>query len=452
MHVLFVTSEVGPFSGRSTTAEVCSALPKGLRALGHSVTVLSPFYRGIEPAAHSLARRLSKIEVEVAGEKAACEVYTGRTVAGVDLIFLGHDELVREVEDLAVGDDLDLVARRHALFARAAARVVLEGKTRFDVVQGHDLVGALTLAHLAQSESALPRVLCLHRGASHLPRFGPEHGAVLGIDGPTLDVGVRAAARTIVASESFAASLRTRFPAADVVGVPNGTDASVWNPLTDPHLAARFDPVDLSGKARCKESTQRALDLPVRADAPLLFVAKDDTGGGTLAGFEAVASEILRNDVQLVVELGDAHDALCASLESLQERFPDRIQVRRAFDEGTRHQLLAAADLALAAPDEAPTGDAVMRMHRYGAVPVVRRVGALGDLVIDCDAKLATGTGFVFEGNDPDDLLGGVRRGLAAFPREAFGELRSRAMRVDHSWDRSARLYERAYESLFATE
>lgn len=445
MHVLFVTTEVAPYLGRTAAAEVCGALPKGLRSLGHSVSVLAPLHRSIDPAASSLARRLSKIEVEVDGARYACEMYTGRTVSGVDLIFLGHEELFRNADDFE-GEGF---AKRLGVFARAAAHVVMEGKLRFDVVHGHDLAGALTLAHLAAKESPLPRVLGLHRGPSHLPTLGPETASTLGVEGSALEAGLDAAVRTVVASETFAGTLRGRFPRATVSAVPSGIDAAIWNPLTDAHLPSRFDPVDARGKARCKEALQRELGLPVRADVPLIVAEPDATGGGTLSRLVKITSELLRNDVQVVVLLGDAHTDLVAAFEELASRWPDRIQVRARHDEPLRHRALGAADLAAIAPDDAPAGGAVMRAHRYGVAPVARGVGALADLVVDCDARLTTGTGFLFEGHDPDELLSGLRRGIAAFTeREAFGRLRERVMRVDHSWDRAARLYEGIYREL----
>lgn len=445
MHVLFVTTEVAPYLGRSAAAEVCGALPKGLRSLGHTVSVLAPLHRSIDPAANALARRLSKIEVEVDGVRYACEMYTGRTVSGVDLIFLGQEELFRNADDFE-GEGF---AKRLGVFARAAAHVALEGKIRFDVVHGHDLAGAVTLAHLAAKQSPMPRVLGLHRGPNHLPTLGVEHASTLGIDGAALEAGLDAAVRTVVASETFAGTLRGRFPSATVSAIPSGIDAAVWNPLTDAHLPSRFDPVDARGKARCKESAQRELGLPVRADVPLILAEPDATGGGTLSRLVKVTSELLRNDAQVVVLLGDAHADLVAAFDELASRWPDRIQARARHDEGLRHRVLGAADLVAIAPDDAPAGSSVMRAHRYGVAPVARGVGALADLVIDCDARLTTGTGFVFEGHDPDELLSALRRGIAAFSeREAFAALRERIMRVDHSWDRAARLYEGVYREL----
>lgn len=445
MHVLFVTTEVAPYLGRTAAAEVCGALPKGLRSLGHAVTVMAPLHRSIDPAAHSLARRLSKVEVDVGGQRYACEMYTGRTVSGVEQVFLGHEDLFRDADDFE-GEGHVL---RLAVFARAAAQVALEGKLRVDVVHGHDLAGALMLSHLAAAQSPLPRVLGLHRGPQHLPPLGPEHAALLGVDGPALEAGLDAAARTLVASETFASTLRGRYPRATVGAIPSGIDAALWNPLTDPHLASRFDPVDTRGKARCKEALQRELGLPVRADVPLVVAEPDAAGGGTLSRLVKIASELLRNDVQLVVLLGDAHADLVTTFEELSTRWPDRIQVRAEHDEGLRHRALGAADLAVVAPDDAPAGSAVMRAHRYGVAPVARSVGALADLVVDCDARMTTGTGFLFEGHDPDELLSALRRAVAAFSETAaFARLRERSMRVDHSWDRAARLYEGVYREL----
>src|SRR5262249_181186 len=56
-------------------------------------------------------------------------------------------------------------------------------------------------------------------------------------------------------------------------GIVNGIDYGVWNPATDPVLAARYDIGAMSGKARCKADLQAALGLHVAAGPLLLAMA-----------------------------------------------------------------------------------------------------------------------------------------------------------------------------------
>ena len=98
---------------------------------------------------------------------------------------------------------------------------------------------------------------------------------------------------------------------------------------------------------------------------------------------------------------------------------------------------------------DATNADLHLSAQRYGALPVVRKVGAMADVVVDCDATLTTGTGFVFERDDAAELVGTVQRALAAFARhKPFDALRRRGMKLDVSWERSARRYEHVYRTL----
>lgn len=438
MHVLFITASHEPYSA-GPAAEFCGALPKGLRALDLDVSVLSPLYRGIEPQDHSLARRLTKVEVEHEGERYACEIYTGRTVSGVSTIFLGHETLFHEVTRLDEGDDAD-VARRAAVFAKAAVAIVERSDSPIDVVHGHGWVGAAGLAALADAGSTLPRVLTLHGETGPLADEATKAGAAV-------------ASRVTVGSSRYAAELAEKLglPEERVVGIPAGIDAAIWNPITDAHLPARFDPVDLAGKRTCKAELQRELGLPVRPEVPLLAVDGAPGGDDGLALLVKVASQLLRNDVQMAILTSEAEDGeLVAAYEELWDRWPDRIQVRTGPNEQLRHRLYGGADLMLIGHRRAASGADAMRAHRYGAVPIAHETGALADVIVDCDPKLATGTGFLFSPHTPEMLLGAVQRGFAAYAeREPFAELVRRVMRLDHSWERSARLFDRLYASLF---
>jgi starch synthase len=88
-----------------------------------------------------------------------------------------------------------------------------------------------------------------------------------------------------------------------------------------------------------------------------------------------------------------------------------------------------------------------MRAQRYGAIPVVRRVGGLADTVTDGI------TGFVFEPYRAEPLLGAVLRGLDCYadPSE-WARMRRNAMQQDFSWERSVERYLEVYRRALAGE
>jgi starch synthase len=89
-----------------------------------------------------------------------------------------------------------------------------------------------------------------------------------------------------------------------------------------------------------------------------------------------------------------------------------------------------------------------MYAQRYGALPVAHATGGLYDTIVDCDAKLETGTGFLFEEASVDALLAAGERALSARTMPRWPGLVRRVMRLDRGWDRPGRRYEQLYRSL----
>ncbi len=472
MDILVVTSEVAPYSGAGEAAEVAAALPKALKGLDHRVTVVSPLFRGIDPTARSLARKLTKLETHLDGRDLACEVYDGRTAGGVDLTFIGHEEVFHAADAMGDGTEAD-VALRAGLFAQAVEQLLRARGA--DVVHAYGWVGALAAVRIeAARDLDVPTVLTVLDPASQ-GRFDPGLASKLGLDDAfradlehggalvALAGGLRRARRVVTVSPTFARELVTAPHGAGLEdlfaalgerlsGVLSGVDVSVWNPATDARLPARFDPMDLEGKARCKADLQRKLLLPVRSDVPLLGMMATEAEDEGFDLFAKVAPEILRNDCQVVVGFEDDRDGdLGRVLRELSERWPDRMQLAIDEDGSLRHRVLGASDLVLAPSRHEPCGLVPMQAHRYGALPVARRTGGFADTIVDCDPKLRTGTGFLFDEATGEGLLGAVRRALAAFAREqAFDAARRRVMTIDHSWERGARLYERTFKGALA--
>jgi starch synthase len=477
MDIALVTPEIAPYSRWTSADEASAALPKALRGLGHKVTVISPLWASIDTAARHLGRRLVKIEVDAAGTRHALALFDGRSTGGVELQFLSEDSLFpRNAASTDVGPD---TAVRWGAFARAAIELIARREAPPDVIHlvGWQTAAIAVLASEHPQLSAVPTVLTIHDVRAHgtyersaLSTFGIDE-RWWRLDGvefygklSPLKGGIQAAARITSPSPTHAreitesaggleGALRARGKA--VLGILDGVDVSVWNPATDPWLDSRFDAMDVLGtghygKVRCRTALQRDLGLPPKGDVPFVVSIGVASGAGTTFGAIAeIGPQLLRNDVQLALFCEPGSDPeLVHRLHQLAARWPDRMAVRVDADVALVHRALGAADLAIVAEAHDPGAARAMQAQRYGALPVAARSGGAADAIVDCDAKLASGTGFLYDAPDAASLLGGLQRALAGHAlRDAFRNVQHRAMTIDHSWDRSARLYERVYRS-----
>lgn len=464
MHVVILTSGITPYTRNGQIADVCAALPKALRGMDHKVSVVSPLWSGIEPAAHSLARRLSTLHAELKGEVIECSLYDGRTTGGVELLFIGHDDYFGRHEHERPGGDAAQSVDAALVFAQAAAAQTktLDG----EVVHAHGGFAAFSLCAMRATLPEISRVLSLYGEASTLVPTDelatlqlpdPLQAALQEAAGDLVAAGSACAERVVVGSQLEADALAQeamfRGRPELLLGITPGVDYARWNPMTDPALVARFDPVDRTGRARCKDALQYEWELPVVPDAPVLLVFGVPDAGGDAA---ALAEQILQNDVQLVVVQPSGEEEAeeergIRAMRELSERFADRMAVLDSIDEATEHRLIAGADLVLIHEAQAARGELHLRALRYGALPIARNVSAMAETLVDCDAKLETGNGFVYTEDSAEEVLACTRRALAAYAnREAFETLRQRVMELDLSWERSARRYEHCYKSLRA--
>jgi starch synthase len=450
MDILFVTPSLTPYPVEAGPAEASTALAKSLRNLGHRVTLCAPYPDEPDPSLTGLARRLDPLQVELGGTTQRVSVHDGRSGAGVEWTLLEHPALI----DLYEAGPAGLYAQ--ALLGRACT-ALLARERAFDAVHFHGEETALACAMIAL-ERRLSTIFSVYSLAAPLT-FEFEAARKLGLE-PLLDetgklcpllraitharrLSTNSPQRVIEAEAAsregeIARALKLR--GADLAVVLGGLDAAAWNPLTDSHLFARYTPLELAGKARNKAMLQSELKLDIDPDVALLGAVEGAVGG---ARIEAIAQELVRTDVQLVVQVLD-EDAECIDrLIALSERMPHRLMVRVGDSQMRAHRIVAAADGLLLASDR-PT--LCIAAQRYGTLPVARRNTSAAEFIVDLDPKLASGNGILYDERSSEAFLAGARRAIAAFNRGLpFEKLRSRLMRADHSWERAARAFEHLY-------
>jgi len=224
-------------------------------------------------------------------------------------------------------------------------------------------------------------------------------------------------------------------------GILNGIDQDLWDPSTDPEAIQTYSRDDLSGKRVCKAWLQELAGLPVNPDVPLVGMT------ARLAkqkGFDLILGDglLYRMEGAQFIFLGEGDPGYKRRLQEVSGHLPDRVAAFFEFTEEREHRLLAGADILLMPSQYEPCGLTQMRAQRYGALPVVRRVGGLSDTVEDQE------TGFVFDEYTSHALEVALNRAFATYrDRDAWVEHMREAMGKDFGWDRSARKYLLLYEA-----
>ena len=243
--------------------------------------------------------------------------------------------------------------------------------------------------------------------------------------------------------------LRAR--SADLSGILNGVDPAIWDPSIDTAIARRYDAAKPAGKTACRQRLQAEFGLDVQSEAPLFGVVSRLTEQKGIQLVLEGLPEMLRRGGQLVV-LGSGDALLEAALREAAAAQPSRVALRVGYDEPMAHRIVAGVDVIVVPSRFEPCGLTQLYGLRYGALPLVRRVGGLADSVVDSALEnLAedTATGFVFDRFEVADYLSAVRRAFALHGRRSeWKKVQLRAMQQRFDWETAADQYLAVYRSI----
>ncbi len=480
MDILFVAPELTPYAKVGGLADFVGSLSKTLRQHGHNVTIALPRFPHFEGAGLLVARRLTPLPFQLGADHFEATLYDGRLPSGVDLVLVDVPGVFdREGIYGVPGQDYEDNPYRFAVFSRAVVEMLaqrMRAGTPFQVAHLHDWPAALAALYAKRLgnqdlEEGTKFVLTLHNlayqgstDASMLPRLGigddlfhPDGVEFYGRVN-ILKAGIVFADALTTVSETYAREITTGSTGQGLegvlsahqhklTGIVNGIDYSTWNPATDPHIPARFSAQDTLPKARCKTALLRDLDLEIRNDRPLAaFVGRLIDQKGIDLLLDALP-QVMRSDMALAIA-GQGLPELTVRAEEAVRKWKGDVAFVPDPTEPVTHRLLAAADIVVVPSRFEPCGVIQRYAQRYGAVPVVHATGGLIDTVVDCDAALETGTGFVFDDATPRGVVSGVQRAVAAYASDSWPRLVQRVMSQDLGWDRSAHRYEEIYRSL----
>ncbi len=394
MQIAIISAEFLNSAPKSRASADVELLANALVALDHEVRVISPLPAGMDINAHSLARRLSPIEIDVGGHQISCFRYDGRTSEGVSVNFIELEQSSEQLDSPSVS----------TVLVHGALEIIrsLSEKPDWGISWGTPAATFPSLCRADGTVGALRHLLVL-------TAFDGRHDEVA--------TGVAAADRVVVRRHLAAQAAADQFEPL-VEALSDGRAIPVDNPVP-----GRLE-VDPPSKASAKTTLQHRLGLPVDGQVPLVLFQHPLTDTSR----EALLAALGQN-VQLV---------LCSPTEGLDEvagRYPDRLGI--VPDDVALQDVLFAVDAAVAGEDESLAHEVMS----CGAVPIVA-VPQRATTLVELDPALRSGSSIVIGDLSPRSLIGGLGRLQAAVqsgPR--FLELTARLPRYVVTWEDAAEHY-----------
>ncbi len=462
-----------PFAKTGGLGDVASALPKALNAVADvDASLILPLY---EQTKRELLREqlFDNLAVEWMGGTGRAAVWYSEAI-GAPTFFIDAPHYFARNSIYGFRDDHE----RFAFFCRAALALLRRLGPPPDVVHGNDWPSGFAAAELKARRSfdnyyARTRTLFSIHNLAYQGAFDPAALAPLGfvygeahdafmVDGTAsaLKAGLMSSDMLSTVSRRYAYEIQTpaqgngldwllRMRRDRLVGITNGVDYDVWNPATDPHIAAHFDADDLAGKRECKLDLLRHFHLPEDVDRPIVAIISRLVAQKGYDLIQQAAGHILETGA-FFIALGAGAQVYEDFLQTLRDHAPHRVGIFKGYaGEPLAHQIEAGADIFLMPSLYEPCGLNQMYSMRYGTVPVVRATGGLDDTVENFDRARGTGNGFKFQAYSADALLGSIYEALYCYAEPAvWRTIQLNGMRADNSWQAAARKYVELYRAM----
>ncbi len=476
LEVLAVAAEIYPLVKTGGLADVVGALPAALAPERLRVRTLVPGY----PTILSALEGAEEVHRDFNFFGGSMRLLVG-TAAKLDLFVLDAPHLyARDGNPYGQtnGDPWPDNAQRFAALARMGASLgsgLLPAYTPV-ALHIHDWHAGLVPAyrHYDGTRGA-PTVMTVHNMAYQgcfpadlLPSIGlpPAAFTINGVEYyggiGFLKAGLRFADRITTVSPSYAAEIQTdeggmglggllRARSNVLTGILNGLDEGVWNPAKDPFLAAIYGERRLAPRARNKAKLRAYFGLIEDKQAMLFGVVSRLTWHKGQDLLLAALPRLLQEGAQLVV-LGAGDSDLETGFRTAGAAHPGLIACEIGYNERLAHLLQGGVDSLLVPSRSEPCGITQLAALRYGAVPVVARVGGLADTVIDAHSTASgktVGTGIQFAPVTLAMLENAIERASALYrQRKNWRQLQINGMATDVSWGPSARKYAALFREL----
>lgn len=470
MEIIHVSAECYPVAKAGGLGDVVGALPKYQCKAGHIAKVVMPMYR---------TKFLYENDwvVDFKGSANLGNWFFDFTIIkesgnklGFDLFLVDINGLLDRQKIYGYDDDVE----RFTAFQIAVVTWMRNWEHNPDIVHCHDhhtglIPFMMQYCYDFMKLKSIPTVFTIHNAqyqgwmgwdkSRYIPRWDLwKRGMMDWADHINpLASAVKCASKITTVSWSYMDELRHNsngleklfeYEKGKCIGILNGIDNEVWDPVTDKYLTDHFSVKDVTkGKQKNKQALCSRFGLD--PEKPLFVFI------GRLVGEKA--ADILPDAIRLSIYntqgqagflvLGSGETQVEWAFQQMIEPYKGTFNAVIGYDESLSHLMYAGADFLLMPSRVEPCGLNQMYAMRYGTVPIVRSTGGLQDTVVDMGDP--DGFGIRFNHASVSDVDYSIGRAISVYQDSVHMEkMRKYMMQVNHSWESTVDQYTRVYNGL----
>lgn len=469
MRILYAASEALPYAASGGLADVAGSLPAAINRAGHDCRTVVPLYKSVKKELRDKLQFLCNFTVDVGWRKQYCGIFQGEA-NGVTYYLIDNEYYFGRDGLYGFYDDCE----RFVFFSRAILEMLKHIDFKPQVINCNDWQTALVPVYYEvfykyqYGYENIKTVFTIHN-IQYQGKYGMDilndvmgipmyHTRLLEYDGSInmMKGALETADKITTVSPSYAWEILDPWYSYSLdralsnkqyklCGFLNGIDTNLYNPETDPVIAANYTKNDLSGKYKCKESLLQELGLQ-EGDEPIIGIVTRFVSHKGIDLIKYVFEDMVNMGMKFAI-LGSGEKIYEDFFKEMAWRHPDKVSVTLGFVPELARRIYASADMFLMPSQSEPCGLAQMISMRYGTIPIVRETGGLRDSVRDAGGE--NGNGFTFKTYNAHDMLDAVRRANNLYHnKDEWKNLVVRAMSCDFSWDTSAELYIGLYKEI----
>ncbi|MCL5018987.1 MAG: glycogen synthase, partial [Patescibacteria group bacterium] len=305
LKILMASPEVVPYAKTGGLADVVGALPKELEKLNVEVKILLPKYQQVDIAKLKIKDASAAFLFPVGSTMERGKLWYSNIGKNIQVLLIENDKFFdREgLYGTSAGDYPDNL-KRFVFFSRGVLETLRLLEWRPDIIHCHDWQTALiptylkTLYKTDEFFQGIKTVFTIHNLA-YQGVFPPEQFVSIGLDWEEynpdklefynkiniLKAGLVYSDKLTTVSPKYSKEIQTpefgcglegvlQARSADLVGILNGIDYSIWSPGKDPLLPVKYtvNQLKISNKLKVKQHLLNIHNMPVESaeNVPIL--------------------------------------------------------------------------------------------------------------------------------------------------------------------------------------